>query len=432
MRNQHGSPPPVNPLKDEKVITQVREYELITPLFGGGVFPMEADPVTLIRGAEIRGQLRFWWRACRAGHFDGNLAVMKEAENKLWGTASTHDEDAILYSRTVQIVVEIISAGNPVKPFTLSRNNYGNNSYRENRESNVSTYAAFPLQPDDKELKKPLPELKEVRSDVKFQLTITYPADRQQEIDAALWAWETFGGIGARTRRGFGALRLLMIDNQPNVDLPYNHTEMRAWVTKKLVLFVEDGKTPDGLPHLSKNIQLELTPPTQSPMRAWNNLIERLRAFRQARTKGTAGRSLWPEADAIRAITGRGSLHGPPVKKFPRAAFGLPIIFHFKDNRSGDPQDTTLQGPVGEIERLASPLILRPFVCKSNQAVGLALILEGSRPIPRQLTLSEKGKNLPFPVEEQLTRDEAKAIHILNNETDVLKAFMKSLGGNSR
>jgi CRISPR-associated protein Cmr1 len=414
----------VNPLKDDNVITQVREYELITPLFGGGVVPMEADPVTLIRGTEIRGQLRFWWRACRSGHFDGNLAVMKEAENKLWGTASTRDEDAIFYGRTVQIVVES-NAGNAKKPFDKSSNG------KIRPDLNVApAYAAFPLQPEEAQQRQPDLALKEVRSDVKFQLTIAFPADRQQEIEAALWAWETFGGIGARTRRGFGALRLLKIDNQPNVDLPNNHTEVRAWVTKKLGLYVEDGKTPDGLPHLSKNIQLESTPPTQSPMWAWKDLIERLRGFRQARTKGTAGRSLWPEADAIRAITGRGSLHGHPVKKFPRAAFGLPIIFHFKDNRSGDPQDTTLQGPVGEIERLASPLILRPFVCKNNQAVGLALILEGPRPIPRQLTLSEKGKNRSFPVEEQLTRDEAKEIYILNNETDVLKAFMKSLGGN--
>ena len=41
-----------------------RDYaiRLVTPLCGGGVEPGQADPSLPIRGASIRGQLRFWWR----------------------------------------------------------------------------------------------------------------------------------------------------------------------------------------------------------------------------------------------------------------------------------------------------------------------------------------------------------------------------------
>src|SRR5260370_35533157 len=91
MRKQPGNPPPqVTPKRDDKVITQVREYELITPLFGGGVTPNEADPVTPIRGTEILCHLRFWLRACRCGKvkFNGDLAKMKKAEGELWGTGA--------------------------------------------------------------------------------------------------------------------------------------------------------------------------------------------------------------------------------------------------------------------------------------------------------------------------------------------------------
>src|SRR6266480_7976607 len=81
------SPQNVTPQKHDDIITQVREYKLITPLFGGGVEKSEADPVTIIRGTEIRGQLRFWWRACRAGNYT-NVKDLKEAEDKIWGAAN--------------------------------------------------------------------------------------------------------------------------------------------------------------------------------------------------------------------------------------------------------------------------------------------------------------------------------------------------------
>src|SRR5712692_6836155 len=89
------SPQDVTPQKQDDIITQVREYKLITPLFGGGVTAGEGDPVTPIRGTEIRGLLRFWWRACRGGNYK-TIKEMKEAEDKIWGAAnkkSTENKD---------------------------------------------------------------------------------------------------------------------------------------------------------------------------------------------------------------------------------------------------------------------------------------------------------------------------------------------------
>ena len=58
------------------LIVQERTYKLITPLYGGGVEAGKTDSVTPIRGTEIRGQLRFWWRAMRGGQFNGDLQTM--------------------------------------------------------------------------------------------------------------------------------------------------------------------------------------------------------------------------------------------------------------------------------------------------------------------------------------------------------------------
>src|SRR5262245_19615123 len=72
----------------EAYTSQVHEYELMTPLFGGGVETQHADPVTIVRATEVRGQLRFWWRATRGGQFGEDLAKMKKAEDTLWGSTS--------------------------------------------------------------------------------------------------------------------------------------------------------------------------------------------------------------------------------------------------------------------------------------------------------------------------------------------------------
>ena len=90
-RKPPRSAPAVVPQPNNDIVEEVRRYKLITPLFGGGVEPQKADPLTTVRASEIRGHLRFWWRATRGGQFNGELAKMKVAEEKIWGSAATMD-----------------------------------------------------------------------------------------------------------------------------------------------------------------------------------------------------------------------------------------------------------------------------------------------------------------------------------------------------
>ncbi len=434
MRKQPNSPPEVKPQQVEGIITQIREYKLITPLFGGGVTPGEADPVTIIRGTEIRGQLRFWWRACRGGNYQ-SVKSLKKAEDEIWGAASkklakdknlkeaNQKNEQTTLKATVQIAVEKISEGTPKAPFRVERGKAKAN------QQIAPGYAAFPLQPTDDDIRNNAP-LKNIQKDVTFNVTISFPTEYKTEIEAALWAWETFGGIGARTRRGFGALCLLKIDNVNDTNLPAS-TNVRSWMNEKLTLYVAEGKPLENIPHISRSLQFKVTRPSESPFEAWNNLIKRLSGFRQF-PNGRDGRSKWPEAEAIREITGDRYNKYPKLshpKKFPRAAFGLPIVFHFKDDDIGDPKDTTLQRAEEEKERLASPLILRPLACNDGKAVGLALLLEGTQTAVRGLQLVDNKTKQPYPatIDTKLTQSEAMNIPALNGETDVLQAFMRNL-----
>jgi CRISPR-associated protein Cmr1 len=400
-------------------ITQTREYELITPLFGGGVEPGLADPVTTIRATEIRGHLRFWWRATRGNDpkFDGRVDLMKKAEGELWGAVSSGND-----TLPSQVSIQVVPTNRGRK--FIAKTNRGEEVDVFDLKSPFG-YAAFPLRD----------RRQHVIEGVKFRLIIHYPSSSITSVEAALWAWETFGGIGGRTRRGFGAINLLSMDGrlQPAPDA----NQVRQLITQKFAAHLADGKIPPDLPCISKDGRdLVIANQRGNAVDVWKYLINKLREFRQRRNQGNQpnrpGRSQWPEPDAIRRITGRASArHRHPLSQldvYPRAEFGLPIVFKFKDNNQGDPNVAMLEGADDGAKRLASPLILRPLACANNQAVGLALVLDTRCVPPRGVRLNGAPDN-PIVTSDltELSDDELDSIAPLNGMDDVLAAFLDTL-----
>ena len=419
------------------LIVQERSYKLITPLFGGGVEAGKPDPVTPIRGSEIRGHLRFWWRATRGGQF-ANLDEMRIEEGKIWGSVSTPS----------MVIVDITDtqAGTPMVVKDSVRG--------QQREVNIGDpgqlygYVAFPLRGDENTLPG------KVYENASFTLRLDCPKQFQDDIKAALWAWETFGGVGARTRRGFGALQctdcqLIMADGgkqsaRNDWTWRYLSEKTSESINDYLQTFVSAGEFPEDVPHLSRiSSSFKLTGVQNNALAPWRDLIAALKGFRQSRSGNRGfGRSHWPEPDAIRQLTGQSlkrrshdvPVHSKRIDKFPRATFGLPIVFEFKradsdpHDHNKDPRKTELKG--ANHDRLASPLILRPLACKDGKYVGLALVLEGPRVPPGGLKLAGSPRN-PDPGAERLTPSEAKEIKKLhrryNGNTDILQAFLNTL-----
>jgi len=431
-RPDPGTPPelPATIPPRTDYITQTRHYRLITPLFGGGVEPGRCDPVTVVRAGEIRGHLRFWWRAARGGQFSGNLAQMKEAEDALWGAAGNEQGGG---PSKVEVVVHKPAQNQRGRPF-IAQNHKGK-EVPIGKPDSLYSYVAFPL--------RDTPELP-VLENVAFSLTITFPKENDEDVESALWAWETFGGVGARTRRGCGALQLTQINDTEITTIPTD--ELRQSIFDGLQTHVVAGTWPPDVPHLLQQPTSDwirvLPFPNQSAMDAWVELFSTLKDFRQQRPRGR-GRNRWPEPDAIRNLTGRAhSRHRQPInsiRKFPRAAFGLPIMFEFKrdDQRDGDPRGKNelcgrSHNDRVKYERLASPLLLRPMA-SINGAVGLALLLHGTH-LPDKLVLNtEKGEKsvsaLLSEAEAQSIREAETNAPLLGAETNVLRAFLNYLDG---
>lgn len=318
--------------------------KLVTPMYGGGVRPGEIDPSMPIRAAGIRGQLRFWWRiAC--GPFE-SAETMFARESAIWGGISGSGPSA----SKVAVRVDQVRGLNIQAAFTYKSNRNRPGEYRTMPDAAdwIEPYAAFPARGElshDKRVIEKAPHALALAG-LGFRLGLRLHTDLSEpqrwEVKTALRWWASFGGIGARTRRGLGAVQVGGLDV----------------VTAEAVS--------------ARNGRLVLGDAATVAEQAWKVAVGRLGDFRQKRGLGRnesrkdkipAGRSRWPEPDVIRRQTQRHAPeHAPehPVTDaLPRAAFGLPIVFHFKDESQGDPPQQLLVPREGD--RMASPLILRPY-----------------------------------------------------------------------
>jgi len=385
-----------------------REYRLITPLFGGGEEPRQADSVTTVRPSEVKGHLRFWWRAIRGWQANGDLAKLLEIEESIWGGISYASA-----ASKVQLRLEPRASGKEVKPFRVEKNKKGN--WVAVPTGAAPPYVVFSLRPENEELKKKGEnvEISPLRLGVSFTLHLKFPQEIAEEVLAALWAWETFGGIGGRTRRGFGAF-------QRSKANPISEATIRD----NLKRYSRREGWPENVPHLTPDSVIYLHP------KRWQETVQCYERFRQWRTREdrrNPGRSRWPEPDAIRKLTGKWDpRHAPKqenlINKFPRGQFGLPIIFHFKGKQ--DPPDSILKGK--SLERHASPLAFRPL---GKDGPTLVYVLEGNRKLPEAYALDTAPDE---PIEVELDPSEANRIEPLarvGGLTDPVLAFVEWLKG---
>lgn len=373
---------------DARWVQRCYEIAVVTPLFGGGPAPGTNDPVTLIRGPSIRGQLRFWWRAARGAAF-ADVAALRRREGEIWGTAEAASPV------TLWVSDEHRGPCRNWAEYEQDRKRGGVNSTPSPVDRNYNAYALFPFQ-GKAEIKQGLRTVAEqpamMTQSASFRLHLRWPAtpDVTPDVEAAIWAWVNFGGLGARTRRGCGTLYCR--DFAPTAS---DMNNLAAWYTSCLEKYgVNTTAESRPWPVLGKKppLLLHRRGVSLSPPQAWCHVINTLQDFRQGNVgRGgsgkRAGRSFWPEADSLRRITGQ-SL---PTHKcattteenaFPRAEFGLPIIFHFKDSDERNPQKEPadcLLLPSEENGRMASPLILKALACGSNAALPMILRLKTPR-----------------------------------------------------
>lgn len=363
------------------------DYTLVTPMYGGGVKAHTVDEAMPIRASAIRGQLRFWWRLLAEHQWKlGGLDTIRKAEFALWGGIDEKDPKAS------KVLIKVATTAKPsVQPWaTYTPNHKGKLGLLAEKWADIP-YALFPAQGKTEygNITEQPHELAQVG--LHWEMHVRFIKDKpldpkkpdfdpniseteESQVWEAIRWWSCFGGVGARTRRGLGAVQLLKSSEgvPPTLLKP---------------ITADEAKTA--------GCQLVHKQPVNDAYAAWKAAVEKLQAFRQTgelarrQRKPTPARSYWPEPDAIRRLTGiylqsNEKNHRPEHQAgniFPRAAFGLPIIFKFKDDSKNgdlkkDPGQLSLNPRFGENigDRMASPIILRPVRVGERWAAGALLL----------------------------------------------------------
>lgn len=164
----------------------------MTPAFLGdpGVGP-HLFPV-----ASLRGVLRYWLRALIGAHLGNDLRQLAVAESAVFGGAAGGDG---VPSKILLRAVRRIPFTDPSGPNWMPSGRDGAPFVR---------YLLGPglYDPDSKQISRPFVA---PGTDVHLRLRNLGGSAHMTLFLASLWALSTFGGIGARVRRGFGTVALL-------------------------------------------------------------------------------------------------------------------------------------------------------------------------------------------------------------------------------
>ncbi|MGZ5444631.1 MAG: type III-B CRISPR module RAMP protein Cmr1 [Thermoanaerobaculia bacterium] len=174
------------------------DVQFVTPCFLGGADPKQTAEW---RAESIRGQLRWWFRAVAARHFGFDSEPVRAAEEEVWGSTTRKS--------AVDIVVEPLKEGalQPKGvPFMNTAEGYGKGTINGPVYLGYGLFDLAALPNGKKGFRTSRPYI-QPGTEGRFHI-IRRGAVTQHEIDA-LRSWICLGGIGSRSRRGWGSVSLV-------------------------------------------------------------------------------------------------------------------------------------------------------------------------------------------------------------------------------
>ncbi len=384
---------PIPTLEPPVLNTWTIELKTITPMFGGSAKTREVDNQNPIRPSSVRGHLRFWWRAT-AGARVSSAAELFEAEEKLWGSAKEYG--------LVSLRVQTLESGAPVKPSDL---------VPDRGTAQSGPMERFFLAPFNENRKESLGEAFG-RKEVKFQCVFSFQKqvtpEQQLEVKAAIRAWITFGGVGARTRRGCGSLEV--IKDKPEWQ-PQNAEQLRTWFAGVPDRAIE--RTSLYGAHLQLGDAENSRRKALTALEAWRELGKFWTRFRKGhftdkheQYNAMSGAS-WHDHGELQHFSS-----SDREIELSKPFYGLPLIYQsFKntDAFSGEIEAVSSHG-----RRMASPVILKPVAFADGSIRPLVVLLRA--PSPVKIKIKKQELNLKPPRFDRVlgaldAKDPLDAIH---------------------
>lgn len=345
--------------------------ETVTPLFLGGADP-RGDPE--LRAPSLRGAMRYWFRAL-VGEQDIERLAVKES-------AVFGDQQR---ASPVRVAVRW-NEEPPVKTWSPPQWPPGTAGAGPGQVNGL-VYLGFAFRPQ--------PARRGI--DVGWRFVVELSARDKEALRQACAAWWVLchvGGLGSRTRRGFGTIRIAAVEGSAVPDLGLPRMPFAAQTPKDLAAELSEGLRTVAT---ALGVGQAVNRPSYTILR------------REAAVAFVLGQT-WPtwhaalrEVGAQMAQVRQGmqptmaTVLSPPHGQqlaFERPAFGLPIVYYSPQTR----QSVTLEAT--SISRRASPLIIRPLRLADGH---YAVLLAASRAAfwPPNTRLKADGRDLPGDVSRQ-------------------------------
>jgi len=373
-------------------------YKVVTPLFGSGADPKHPE----LRTTAFKGLLRFWWRALAWSRLAGDLAELKRQEDRLFGSA-TGGQSKVLMLLKATSQATVVPTGNVLTIPGGSGKTVGEGA----RYLGYGLMEAFASSQKNTQAGKLLKAC--LQAPVEFCVQIRGKDLTQQELESlkkALVCLGLLGGMGSRSRKGYGSLILqsLTVDGQAEWKSPQNMPDLEATI-KGLNAWSTPGSTAAALPEFtafSPTSRCVLLTGKKEPLEMLDLVGREMVRFR---SWGKSGKVLGGGVDSERLFRDDHDLMKRAVRtEHPRrVAFGLPHNYGKAKEDQVSPADAHL-------DRRASPLFIHIHELQ-NEAVAIlsflpARFLPDPRPVQGQVptgpSLSVGTSRVPLAPEAQL------------------------------
>ena len=332
-------------------------YRVTTPLFCGGADPESAE----LRLPSFKGVLRFWWRTLAWSRFQGDLGGIKREEDEIFGSAAGGQS---------RVVMRLASAG---EPKVLA----GGTELRANGKvvGEGARYLGYGvMEAFASRAKGTQPgQLQRACLKAPFDSTVHLRCRdlRQGQVDVltdALLCLGCFGGMGAKSRKGYGslALRALRVAGEDRWRAPRSESDL-AQAIGKLCPQRRQGGLPEYTAFSAESRHVLVWPAGGggSPLEVLNLIGREMMRYRSWGHDGMvlgepSEKNFRPDHDLMK---GREQRRAHPR----RIAFGLPHNYGRGQHLQVGPGDKSL-------DRRASPLFIHLHDCGNSSVAVLSFL----------------------------------------------------------
>jgi CRISPR-associated protein Cmr1 len=179
-------------------------FRVTTPMFCGGANGQNAE----LRAASFKGVLRFWWRACAWPRYRGDLEQIRKAEANLFGSPET-GQSRVWLRLDLRAEPSKRPGDKVLKPAGVKYLGFGLSASDRSKVRGGGERDGGRAEPGrgrrGQERRDCLAESFDLQ--VRLLYRGVDPADIES-LEQAVTALGMVGGMGARSRRGFGSLTL--------------------------------------------------------------------------------------------------------------------------------------------------------------------------------------------------------------------------------